>query len=189
MNKVFLTILGSLALTASLSAGTITATCNTNPVTFTGGNGGPVTVTCASFNSLSVAGATLTSGTLTFVGDMVLDSSFNPPPADTVNITFSANQGFTSGVVTVSNAAGQFTKTNNSPQFGNSSTVVAANTVIVSVSSVGTGAALTSPNGSSNGSVFLQYTFASATPEPTTVSMLGIGLLALGFSARKLRKQ
>ena len=67
--------------------------------------------------------------------------------------------------------------------------VTAANTVIVSVSSVGTGAALTSPNGSSNGSVFLQYTFASATPEPTTVSMLGIGLLALGFSARKLRKQ
>lgn len=191
MKKVFLAVLGSLALTASLSAGTITATCNTNPVVFTSGNGGPLTVTCVSFNSLGVAGATLTSGTLTFVGDMVLDSSINPPTADTATITFTPNQGFGTGTVVISNQAGQFTKTNNSPQSATSSTINAANTVIVSVSSVGTGGSLTSVNGNSNGSTFLTYTYStlSATPEPTTVSMLGLGLLALGFGARKMRKQ
>ncbi len=179
-----------MALTASLSAATITATCTTNPVVFAGGNGGPVTVNCASFSSLGLGGTvTLNSGSLTYVGDMVLDSSINPPTADTVNITFTPNQGFTSGTVTVSNAAGQFTKTNNSPQFGFSATVVAGSGVSVSVTSVGTGGSLTAPGGSSNGSVFLTYTYTTATPEPTTVSMLGIGLLALGFSARKFRKQ
>lgn len=190
MNKVLLVVLASTALTVTVSAATINATCGANPVVFATGNGGPVNVTCASFNSLGLVGATLTSGTLTFVGDMTLDSLINPPVNDQATITFTPNQGFAVGTVIVSNAAGSFTKSNNSPQTSVSTTINAAAAVVTAVSSLGTGAGLTSANAISNGSVSLSYTYTSTspTPEPTTVSMLGLGLAALGFGARKLRK-
>lgn len=189
MNKLLLTALVLPALSLSVNAGTITTPCSSIPAVFANGNGGPVNVTCASFNSLGLVGQTLNSGSLTFTADMVLDTSIYPTTADTATITFNPNQGFIGTSIVITNTAGSYLKTNSSPLTSISLSLNSANSVTVGVSSVGIGASLTAPNGSSNGSVFLQYNYSSSTPEPATASILGLGLglLAVGLRAKKLR--
>ncbi len=196
MNKLCLTVPLFFAFTSLLSADTFTinASCANNPANFKGGNGGPVNITCASFDSLGLSGQTLVSGTLNYLGDMILDSSIYPAFADSVTISFNPNQGFASSDLVVSNADGSFLKDYNSPGPSFSSTVVSSSAVLVAVSSVGTGGSLNTANGGSNGSVFLTYTYQAsavntvAAPEPATLSMLAFGLFGIGFGVRKRLK-
>ena len=195
MNKLSLAVPLFFAFTLSISANTFTinATCANNPAKFTGGNGGPVNITCSSFDSLGLVGQTLVSGTLNYLGDMVLDSSIYPAFADSVTISFRPDQGFASSDLVVSNADGSFLKNYNTPGPSFSSTIVSSSAVVVGVSSVGAGGSLNTPNGGSNGSVFLTYTFqptavspgALSAPEPTTLSLLVFGLVGMGFGVRK----
>ena len=195
MNKLSLAVPLFFAFTSFVSADTFTinATCTNNPANFTGGNGGPINVSCSSFDSLGLAGQSLVSGTLNYLGDMVLDSSIYPVFADSVTISFKPNQGFSSSDLVVSNLLGSYLKDYTNPGSSFSSTVDSASAVVVAVSSVGTGGSLNTANGASNGSVFLTYTYQAtavnlgtgSVPEPTSLSMLAIGLVGLGFGVRK----
>lgn len=189
MNKLLLTALVVPALSLSVNAGTINASCSSIPAIFASGNGGPINITCASFNSLGLVGQTLNSGSLTFTADMVLDTSIYPTTADTATLTFTPNQGFSGTSIVITNTAGSYLKTNSSPLTSISSSLNPANAVMVGVSSVGVGNSLTASGGSSNGSVFLQYNYSANTPEPATASILGLGLglLAVGLRAKKHR--
>ena len=195
MSKLFLVIVLSLILSASLSASTILATCSggsgpaANQDTFAGGVGSGSTISCQSWNSIAPVGATFVNAQLVYNADMVVNSTI-PISADSVMLTFTAGNGFSPdpATINITNPAGQTNPKTCIPPgcsvTATSGTVNLAAVVNVQIAStVNSAASVQSSNGAIG--IVYNYTPAMTTPEPATMAMLGFGLLGLGIAGRK----
>ena len=183
MNKLLLAVLVLVSLTMSLSAATITATCVPNPAFYPSGTAGGGTENC-SFAGLP-GGSTISAITAQYG----FDFTFNAGDTSAKTVTFGFDAPGTSADwlgQTVTN----LTRPVNSPTFNVSAGDLALYTggggfsIVDSYSqTAGTGVA----GGIFNKTITATYT-TSGTPEPTSISLLGLGLAAIGLGARKFRK-
>jgi hypothetical protein len=192
MKKLLVLLVAGLMFTLVASSATL---CNS----VTGGVGvstyGPATLTCPGFTV--PAGNTLTEI------DFVVKVDAQGPSATGASETAT----WTTYVVNGGAQAGSLVQTNTSPDgvsYG-SCTVnpcpatiafaglnLAAGTVVgtdsINVSVAGGGGGLFS-TGSSSATLYINYVYSSGVPEPATLGLTGLGLLAFGFIARKRRNR
>jgi hypothetical protein len=197
MNKLVLLVLLSVIFAARLSASTIIATCTggsgpaPNEDTFAGGSGSGPTISCQSWNAIAPAGSTFVNAQLVYNADMVVNSTI-PISADSVTLTFTAGNGFSPdpATINITNPPGQTNpKTCTPPGCSVTSTSTTVNLAAVVNVLLASGVNSGTSVQSSNGSVQLVYNYTPAvtgtTPEPVTMSLIGLGLLYLGLAARR----
>ena len=185
MKKAFLMLVLSLAaLSVNAVAGTITTDCTLFPVTFANGIGGPTNVSCAGFTP---ALGTLIGVTL----NLFADYQFGSTGANDIKVSFAV--GAPAGV-TWDNAApiidvtGGISSTAPLIPVADNATAGITNANFASAFNVGVSSAVvTGSAATSSGPVTFTYNYTSPTPEPATLSMMGLGLLGLGVIGRKLK--
>ena len=190
MTKFLTLAIATAALSLSASAATVSGNCLPFPIQFANGAGNG-TVSCQGFDGTTgtVTGVTLNLyADYTFGGsgsnDVQLVFTMNTPlgvtwtvgsqAIDVTGTGVSANKATNPGVPFADSATGGITNANFASAFN---VAVASHIVGGSV-------------GTSSGGVQITYTYAptvvtGATPEPGSISLLGAGLIGLGFAGRK----
>ena len=181
------------------------ATLTNISILLTGTITGTITVANTSGTNVTVNSSTSTAfsfGSLTgFTYSNPLFSASFAVPANTVVCPTSGGGGGGGGCVSPavptpytfngSNTHTGTIATTNVAGYSGASTFLIPVTTVTSLSdsSSGGNASFThTTNGQATAQVTFTYTTGGATPEPTTTSLIGCGILALGFVARRLRQ-
>ena len=186
MRTLLFVCVSLIVLVGAASATPLTLNCALFPVTFSNG-AGTTSVACPAF---SVGGASALNSVSLNESD---DYQFGSTNMNTVQVSFtpavfsSVTWNPPTAIATVSGtlssgAAGAATQV---AATGVSLANFASAFTVTLTSAVTQGTVTTSSGGVQ---VTYDYTQASTVPEPATISMLGLGILALGFVAHAFRK-
>ena len=192
MKKTLMLAFAVLATSVGASAGILTVNCALFPTQFASGStGSPATATCPGLTPVQQAtfGAIgLNSVTLNYYSDFTFGSS---PAQVTEVFTPSTFSGVTwSAASTTILVNGNFSSSSTTPPVPfavNAATGVSlAN--FGSAFTVGiTSAVTTGTVGTSSAGVTVTYNYKDATPEPATLSLIGLSLAGLGIAVRRRR--
>ena len=186
MRTLLFVCVSLIVLVGVASATPMTLNCNLFPVTFNNG-AGTTSVACPAF---SVGGATILNSVSLNESD---DYQFGSTGMNTVQVSFTPAV-FSSVTWNPPTAIATVTGTLSSGAAGAATQVAAtgvslanfASAFTVTLTSAVTQGTVTTSSGGVR--VTYDYTQESTVPEPAAISMLGLGILALGFAPRKFRK-
>ena len=200
MRCVIVAVLAAILLCGVAGAATVTGLCTLFPVTFTAG-AGSTTVSCPSFadayGAPAPGGTYLAGATLHFLADY---QAGGVTGANQVTVTF-APGGSPAGVTWTNSSqaiqvAGGYTSLTTTP-VGADGIPGILDPAIAGVSYANFAAAFSfgvssildlGSVGTSAGNAYIVYDYESTTPEPSTVALMGGGLIALAGFARRFRR-
>ena len=192
MKKTLMLAFAALATSIGASAGTLTVNCPLFPTLFGGGStGSPATANCPGLTpaqQASFGAVGLNSVTLNYYSDY----TFGSTPAQVTEVftpsTFSTVTWSASSTTIVVN--GNLSSSSTTPPVPVS--VTAASGVSLAnfgaAFNVGITSAVTAGTvGTSSAGVTVTYNYKDATPEPATLSLIGLSLAGLGIAVRRRR--
>ncbi len=192
MKKILLMAVATVAMSLSSFGATLTVSCGANVYGSTGTLlAGTATRTCPNF--AVAAGDQLTNVTLNYFVDYSYSPSDSPAISVTVNFNPSGTNIFTNDTVNVTQT-GLGTSKNplSSPNSGSQTLVLNGPSTYAGASVLVTPGAISGPLESFTTSITATYTYNTipvqgAVPEPTTVALIGAGLVGLASVARRRR--